>query len=217
MMRASLLAACLSALLALLAGAGCRSASPVFYVMHGDAQRTDPQRTDPPARATMNIVVSPVTVPDSVDRPQIVTRTAGNQIELNEFARWGEPLKTDIARVIAADLGQRLATARVSLFESGASASSVWHVRVDVMSIDSVPGEAVTIDAQWAVRPPGNGAPVLGQTVAREAVEGRDYGALVAAHERALGVISTDIAEVIRAGQATAAPLGAMDSAHATR
>ncbi|MFX1767623.1 PqiC family protein [Paraburkholderia sp. A1RI-2L] len=197
MTRARLLAAGLIALAALLAGAGCRSTSPTFYVMHGDAQRTDPS-----ARATMNIVVSPVTVPDIVDRPQIVTRGAGNQIELNEFARWAEPLKTNIARVIAADLGQRLDTARVTSFETGASAASEWHVRVDVVSIDSVRGEAVTIDAQWVVRPPGKGAPVLGQTVAREAVDGRDYGALVAAHERALGVISTDIAEVIRRGAA---------------
>ncbi|WP_213302671.1 PqiC family protein [Paraburkholderia sacchari] len=197
MIRVRVLVACLFVLLALLAGAGCRSSSPTFYVMHGDAQRTDP-----PARATMNIVVSPVTVPDIVDRPQIVTRGAGNRIELNEFARWAEPLRTNIARVIAADLGQRLATARVSLFEAGASAASAWHVRVDVVSIDSVPGEAVTIDAQWSVRPPGNGAPVLGQTVAREAVDGRDYGALVAAHERALGVISTDIAATISTGQA---------------
>ncbi|MFX1675547.1 PqiC family protein [Paraburkholderia sp. A2WS-5] len=195
MTRARLLAAGLIALAALLAGAGCRSTSPTFYVMHGDAQRADPS-----ARATMNIVVSPVTVPDIVDRPQIVTRGAGNQIELNEFARWAEPLKTNIARVIAADLGQRLDTARVTSFETGASAASEWHVRVDVVSIDSVRGEAVTIDAQWVVRPPGKGAPVLGQTVAREAVDGRDYGALVAAHERALGVISTDIAEVIRRG-----------------
>ncbi|CAB3808692.1 hypothetical protein LMG28688_06824 [Paraburkholderia caffeinitolerans] len=212
MIRANLLAAGLIALVAVFAGAGCRSSSPTFYVLHGDAQRTDP-----PARATMNIVVSPVTVPDIVDRPQIVTRGAGNQIELNEFARWAEPLKTNITRVIAADLGQRLATTRVSLFETGASAASEWHVRVDVMSIDSVPGEAVTIDAQWAVRAPGNGAPVLGQTVAREAVDGRDYGALVAAHERAIGVISTAIAEAIRSGQAPSAPLGALDSAHATR
>ncbi|NLP60500.1 PqiC family protein [Paraburkholderia sacchari] len=196
MIRARVPVACLFVLIALTAGAGCRSPSPTFYLMHGDAQRTDP-----PARATMNIVVSPVTVPDIVDRPQIVTRGAGNRIELNEFARWAEPLRTNIARVLAADLGQRLATARVSLVEAGASASSEWHVRVDVVSIDSVPGEAVTIDAQWSVRPPGNGAPVLGQTVAREAVDGRDYGALVAAHERALGVISTDIAAAISTGQ----------------
>jgi uncharacterized protein len=195
MTRANVLAACL---IALFAGAACRSSpTPTFYVMHGDAQNSDQ-----PAPATMSVVVSPVTVPDIVDRPQIVTRTSDNGIELNEFARWAEPLKSDIARVIAADLAQRLTTARVSLFDLGVSAPPEWHVRVDIMSIDSVPGDAVTIDAQWAVRPPANGATVLGQTVAREPVAGHDYAALVAAHERALGVISTDIAAAIRAGQA---------------
>ena len=195
MSRANVLAACL---IVLFAAAGCRSSpSPTFYVMHGDVQRTDS-----PGPATTCVVVSPVTVPDVVDRPQIVTRTADNRVELNEFARWAEPLKTDIARVIAADLAYRLTTARVSLFDLGAGAPPEWHVRVDITSIDSVRGDAVTIDAQWAVRPPASGATVLGRTVAREAVDGGDYGALVAAHERALGVISDDIAVVIRAGQA---------------
>ncbi|RQH07022.1 PqiC family protein [Paraburkholderia dinghuensis] len=194
MTRATVLAVCLIALFAI---AGCRSPSPTYYVMHGDAQRADP-----PVPATMTVVVSPVTVPDVVDRPQIVTRTADNRIELNEYERWAEPLKTDIARVIAADLAQRLTTARVSLYDLGAGAPPEWRVRVDIMSIDSVPGDAVTIDAQWAVRPPASGTTVVGKTVAREPVDGKDYGALVAAHERALGVISTDIAAAIRAGQA---------------
>ncbi|WP_233873311.1 PqiC family protein [Paraburkholderia adhaesiva] len=193
MTRATVLAACVIGLVAI---AGCRSPVATYYVMHGDAQHADS-----PVPATMSVVVSPVTIPDVVDRPQIVTRTADNRIELNEFARWAEPLKADIARVIAADLAQRLNTARVSLYDLGAGAPPEWRVRVDIMSIDSVPGDAVTIDAQWAVRPPDSGATVLGKTVAREPVEGKDYAALVAAHERALGVISTDIAAAIRAGQ----------------
>jgi hypothetical protein len=41
-----------------------------------------------------------VTVPDVVDRPQFVTRAGLNQVTINEFARWGEPLKGEIARVI---------------------------------------------------------------------------------------------------------------------
>ncbi|CAG9201227.1 conserved exported hypothetical protein [Paraburkholderia tropica] len=195
MMRARARAGGLIASLALLASAGCSSPTPVFYSMHGDARMSEAS-----VPATMSIVVSPVTVPDLVDRPQMVTRTADNRIELNEFARWAEPLKTDIARVIAADLSQRLATARVSVLDTGAGGLPQWYVRVDIVSIDSVPGDAVTIAAQWTVRPPAKGAALLGRSVAREPVGGRDDGALVAAHERALGAISEEIAAAIRAG-----------------
>ncbi|WP_322007335.1 PqiC family protein [Paraburkholderia tropica] len=194
-MRATARTGCASALIALLACAGCGSPTPDFYAMHGDA-RMDAA----PVAATMCIVVSPVTVPDLVDRPQIVTRTADNRIDLNEFARWAEPLKADIARVIADDLAQRLATARVSVFDACAGALPQWSVRVDIVGIDSVPGDAVMIAAQWAVRPPAKGAIVFGRSLAREPLDSHDYGALVAAHERALGTISSEIAAAIRAG-----------------
>ena len=146
----------------------------------------------------LHVVVSPVTIPDLVDRPQIVTRGPGNQVSLDEFERWGEPLKSDIARVIAADLGALLGSERVSVFESGSSVPPVWRVRVDVMRFDSMPGDAVTVDAQWTVWPPKKSAPVLGHSLEHEPVQGQGYDALIAAHDRALAAVSRDIASAIR-------------------
>jgi uncharacterized lipoprotein YmbA len=153
----------------------------------------------------MDVVVGPVTVPDMVDRPQIVTRNPDNTIEMNEFARWAAPLKSDIGRVIAADLAQRLGTAHVSTVDLGAARPPVWRVRVNIMRFDSVPGDSVTIEAQWAVRPPGHAATALGHTLAHEPVASHEYGALVDAHDRALATISADIAAAIRADQTSAA------------
>jgi len=76
-----------------LLGACGRSATASFYTL-------GPDRTlGPLTPATpVNVVVSPVTVPDILDRPQIVTRLGSNQVTLDEFARWGQPLKGGIAR-----------------------------------------------------------------------------------------------------------------------
>ena len=49
-------------------------------------------------------MVGPVTVPELVDRPQMVTRVSDNEVAVNEFARWGESLKSNIPRVIASNL-----------------------------------------------------------------------------------------------------------------
>ena len=70
---------------------------------------------EPPAAAqgAPSIAVGPVTVPDLVDRPQIVVRGGPNQVHIVEQARWAEPLRSAIARVVAAnlaaELGMRLA------------------------------------------------------------------------------------------------------------
>ena len=173
---------------------GCGSSPTArFYTLNPDASLTSAENSVP-----LRVVVNPVTIPDLVDRPQIVTRGAGNQVSLDEFARWAGPLKGDIARVIAADLGALLGSERVSVFDSGSDVPPVWRVRVDVMRFDSMQGTAVTVEAQWTVWPPEKGAPVLGRSLEREPVQGQGYDALVAAHDRALAAVSRDIASAIR-------------------
>jgi uncharacterized protein len=202
----TLSAAAMAVICAIGALAGCSSPAPTFYALRADDEGGNTAGTTPGARpddATMDVVVGPVTVPDMVDRPQIVTRNADNTIEMNEFARWAAPLKSDVGRVIAADLALRLSTARVSTVDLGATTPPVWHVRVDIMRFDTVPGDSVTVEAQWVVRPPGHRARALGHTVAHEPVASHDYGALVDAHDRALAAISEDIAAAIRADHAS--------------
>jgi hypothetical protein len=190
MMRTILLVA--AVLVAGLLG-GCGSTpNSSFYTLSPDATLASTG-----APASVHVVISPVTVPDLVDRPQIVTRVADNQVAINEFARWAGPLKSDIARVIAADIGELLGSERVSVFDS-AGAAPAWRVRVDVMRFESMPGDAVTIEALWAVLPPGKSTSVMGHSLEHEPVEGQGYDALIAAHDRALAAVSRDIASAIR-------------------
>jgi uncharacterized lipoprotein YmbA len=179
--------------MALVALAGCKSPNSSFYTLSPDASL---ERTGTPLQTA--VVVGPVTVPELVDRPQLVTRVSDNEVALNEFARWGEPLKSGIARAIAADLGQLLGTGRVSVFGQAALVQETCRVRVDIVRFDSVPGDAVTIDAQWVVRVPGKPLPLSGHTVVREPVASASNDALVAAHSRALAAVSRDIAAAIR-------------------
>ncbi|CAG4893630.1 hypothetical protein R69919_03619 [Paraburkholderia gardini] len=145
------------------------------------------------------MVIGPVTIPDIVDRPQIVTRVDANEVEINEFARWAQSLKGGIARVIAADLGALLNSQQVSVFEGWDDPLTTWRVRLDVVNFESVPGRDVTVDVQWAVRPPGKTRPVLGHSVAHEVISGPGYEPIVAAHDRALASVSRDIAAVVLA------------------
>ncbi|MGU7768601.1 PqiC family protein [Burkholderia sp. MR1-5-21] len=180
----------------LLAGllVGCGSSPTArFYTLSPDATLTGAG-----AAAPVHVVVSPVTVPEVVDRPQIVTRAAGSRVDIDEFARWAEPLKTDIARVIAADIGMLLGSTQVNVFDSGVGATPAWRVRVDVMRFESLSGDSATIEALWVIWPPGKAATITGRSVAHEAVQGQGYDALIAAHNRAIAAVSRDIVAAIR-------------------
>ncbi|MEM5382285.1 PqiC family protein [Paraburkholderia phymatum] len=173
--------------------AACGSPRSNFYTLSSDATL---ESTGAPLSVT--VVVGPVTVPELVDRPQLVTRVSGNEVKLNEYARWGEPLKSGVADVIASDLSRLLGSQRVSVSSQTVAGTEACRVRVDIVRFDSMPGEAVAIDALWTVRLAGQKALLTGRSTVREQVQGADEAALVAAHSRALASVSRDIAEAIR-------------------
>jgi uncharacterized protein len=100
--------------------------------------------------------------------------------------------------VIAADLSRLLGSPRVSVSSQTVAGTDQFRVRVDVVQFDSMPGDAVAIDALWTVRVEGRKTLITGRSTVREPVQGADDAALVAAHSRALASVSRDIAAAIR-------------------
>jgi uncharacterized protein len=184
--------ACLGVVAAVMLAA-CSSPRANFYTLSAD-----PALESTGAALPVSVVVGPVTIPDLVDRPQMVTRVTGNEVRLNEYARWGEPLRNGVAGVIAADLTRLLGSPRVAASSQSAADADACRVRVDIVQFDSMPGEAVAIDALWTVRVAGRSALLTGRSTVREPVQGAGDAALVAAHSRALASVSRDIAAAIR-------------------
>jgi len=181
-------------MLAAAALSGCASSPKShFYTLSSGAAL---ERSN--AKAQYSVAIGPVTVPDIVDRPQIVTNIAANQVQIAEQARWAGPLKSQISLVIAANLMQLLDGAYVYVYPQNVSPNSDYQVLVEVQRFDSTLGDAVTVEALWAVRPAQGGAAKNGRSAVREPTNGNSYDALVAAYSRALTAVSRDIAEAIR-------------------
>jgi uncharacterized lipoprotein YmbA len=173
---------------------GCASSLEAkFYALSARAPQERVQTAAP-----VNIAIDSVRVPALVDRPQFVVRIDATQVKIDEFARWAEPLKGQIANVLAADLAQSVPGALVSGSAQWAGDAPTYHVSVDVQSFESALGETATIAALWTVRPPKQGAAVNGRTIVHEPASGQGYDALVDAHSRALATVSSDIAGAIR-------------------
>lgn len=145
-----------------------------------------------------SVAVGPVTLPELVDRPQMVVRVATNQVKIVETHRWAQPLGSEIARVVAGDLGKLLSNARVSSHAENASANADYRVLIDVQRLDAALGDAVTIEAQWELRSRADGKRLVGRSHVRQAVGGPGYDSLVAAHADVLESVSRDIAQAIQ-------------------
>jgi len=177
----------------ILSVAGCGTTpDPVFYTLNTGG-------APPAGTSSLSVVVGPVTLPDAVDRPQLVVSANENRVKIEEFHRWAEPLKTEIPRVIAAHLGRLLGTSSTGSSSQLAIAEPDYRVLIDVQRFDSR-SERVAVDALWTVRA-RSGSARTGHTRVVETVSGTGYDALVAAHSRALATVSKEIGETIQALQ----------------
>jgi uncharacterized protein len=176
--------------------AGCASAPSRFYTLNATA------KADGAPAATCSVIVGPVFIPASVDRPQFVVTTAPNRVEVDEFNRWAAPLGDSIARVVSANLCVLLGTPQVASAPMP-DFGPAWRVAIHVEQFESVRGAGkqngeVLLDALWTVRDSSGQGLYSGHTTAREPAQGDGFAVLAAAHSRALAKLSGDIAGAIR-------------------
>ena len=198
-------ACCLAGLAAVATNlAGCASSSDErFYTLSetsfGEARASDAATSATssavPRGATgpLRIVISAVTVPDLVDRPQIVTRDSANRVNVSERNQWAEPLKSAIGRIVAARLAETLAPARVAAYPQSSIADPDLRITIDVQRLDAIPGGQAVIDALWSVRRSSDGMIRPGRTLATRQVDGVGYEEAVRAWSAALQDVSRDI------------------------
>lgn len=187
--------AALIAVLLLLSG--CSSTeSPRFYLLNPLPEGVGSGR--PISEPCVSLGIGPVRLPEYLDRPQIITRGAGNELVLAQFDRWAEPLSDTFPRVLAENLSRLLCTRTVSLYPWRPSMPHDYRLEVEVIRMDGTPGEVVRLETWWSL----SGGPEKKILVARqsrfiEPAQGRDYEAFVQAHNRAITSLCRDIAGAI--------------------
>lgn len=175
--------------------AGCGTSPPArFYTLSATAA---PPAAPPPTSALL-VAVGPVTVPSLVDRPEFVVSAGPNELRIDDFNRWAAPLQDTLSRAIAENLVVLLGTPRVILFPQALATDPDYRVAVEIRTFESQPGTATVLDAVWTVRRAKDGKTQTGRTSARETVASSSYEALAAAHSRAVGRLSQDVAAAIR-------------------
>jgi hypothetical protein len=141
------------------------------------------------------VAVMPVAVPASIDRPQIVTRTAENQLSLSEYNRWAGSLKEDIGRTLVQNLNDLLRSRPVSVLPETLAADPRYLISVTVNRLDGRLGEAVWLNAAWTLRDQSiRRTLTIRSFVLEEKVSGPGYADLVAATSRAVEALSREIA-----------------------
>lgn len=197
-------------LLALLLG-GCADTPPTrFYVLSAMSDQAAPA----PGKG-IAIGIGPVTLPQYLNRPQIVTRIGGNRLDFAEFDQWGGDLNDNVTRVLAANLSSLLKTDRVSHYPWKDEAPIDVQVTIDVASFERDADGSSVLTAYWSVVDPHEGeVKLMRRSSYRDSGEAagpvataqpstgpggqtQPYDAVVSGMSRNLEALSRDIASAI--------------------
>jgi uncharacterized lipoprotein YmbA len=195
-------------LTAMLSGCFGTSAPTRFYTL-SPQEKTG--RSNTPGLKTV-VTVGPVQIPGYLDRRQIVTRTGQNEIVLAEFDHWGSAFDAEIMDALIADISARLAPAKVAVLPWRSTRPTGLHtayrIPVIITRFEGTRGETVVLNATWTVLMTEEGQEknlFARESTITEEVKGKSYGDLVAAMERAVGKLGTEIADrvgpVVRKGE----------------
>lgn len=175
-------------------GSGCFGSKPTRFYMLSSVGPTSGTAVESTG-ASRVIAVGPVSIPDYVDRPQIVVRESANQIRLAGFDNWAGSPSDMIGRVLLEDLSAQMPGDHVVAFPQGGAAVFDYRVAVQISRFDvSAAGEAV-VAASWRVWDrAGTKTRLTASTTTRAESLGSTYQDRVAALSQAVADLGTDIA-----------------------
>jgi uncharacterized lipoprotein YmbA len=171
--------------------AACAQPNKSFYVLTASGPV--------PSGGGVGIGVGPVSLAEYIDRPNLVTQQAPNQLAVAEDHRWAGDLSASIARVVAANLGRNLNTGNVRTYPWLRDDEIRYQVTLDVRQLHSEADGYALIEAGWRVYQLPERRLVASRTFTdREALETDGYNASVAAQSRLVGRLSDHIAASLR-------------------
>ena len=179
--------------------AGCAS-SPAssFYILSPLPEAKARQETL--VEGGVSLGIGPVTLPDYMDRPQMVSGIVGaGRIEVDEYQRWGGSLRADIVNTLGENLAHLLGTSRVVILPAEVKLPVQYRLVVDILRFEADSDGQALLKARWAlIDPSAEVALAMRESSFRQPFAKADPDAQVAALSAALGDLSNEVAETIR-------------------
>jgi uncharacterized protein len=148
-------------------------------------------------RRELEIGLGPVKFPAYLARPEIVTRSSPNKVDLSDINRWAEPIDKNFVTVLGQNLTMLLG-AHVTTFPWYRPANLDCQITVDITRFDTDSHGTAQIIGRWEIKDPNNGDVLnSGEINLSDPVQSGETPA--ATLSRALGDLSVQLAGPVRA------------------
>ena len=178
---------------------GCASTPPTRFFVLSSSPNFEKVRNREGGHC-FAIGIGPVKLPEYLNQAEIVTRITQNELRVDEFAQWAEPLEDNISRALAENLSSLLCTRSIAIFPWKGGIPIDYRIDVQVIQMDGMLGKNALLDMTWSITDGTDRKKlplITKRSTYREPKGGGDYGTFVSAQSRNLASLSREIAETI--------------------
>jgi len=149
---------------------------------------------------SLSVEVASLHLPQYLERPQIVTRSSKNRLELAEYRQWGGNLRKNMMRVLAQNLSRLLATPHIAIYPYRPTISPDFRVELEVMHFERDSDGQVRLSAQWRLSSGKDRKPLttrITDLASPVSHKGTDFEHTVSAMSKLFGELSQIIGSAI--------------------
>jgi uncharacterized lipoprotein YmbA len=174
----------------ILAGCTTFSAQPDpsrFFTLSPHSQGEESTEKRPNRAPAISLGIGPVSLPAYLDRQEIVTRVAQNQVRLSGYDRWAEPLEEGVGRVVSQNVASILRAERITSYPWPIDRKPLYQVELEVLRFETNNAHEAQVAARWTVRHTGK----------KDLVRYRDTRLSRPAHERSTAASVAALSDVL--------------------
>ncbi|MCK5901855.1 MAG: membrane integrity-associated transporter subunit PqiC [Cocleimonas sp.] len=148
-------------------------------------------------KTTLRIGVGPLQIPRLLNRPHIVSRHQGNEINISERHQWGGAYKEELIQAITDNLSAQLKTDSIEQYPWKFAFKPHYQIRINIERFDGERAKRVTLKARWRILK-RNKEIFVKQSVITTATTGKSYNDYIKAQSQTLITFSQEITNKIK-------------------
>lgn len=132
----------------LVAGCALQGTTPpsTFYML-----RTTSTEKSTSGLEALAIGIGPVSVAEYLDRPQIVTRTGGVEVIVDQYHRWAGPVREAIVQIVVGEIAIQTGSQKVFSFPWPPATRLDYQLKANVGRFDATETGLARMEVHWGL------------------------------------------------------------------
>jgi len=138
-------------LLSLILFTYCSSSPPIQKYILTPSIEDDVETLSSKSNAEISIGIGNIEFSDYLMRPEMVSFKGSNELNVDQFNRWAEPLEENFERVLIENLSRLIPTDRIYIFPRQEKEPNSFQITIAVREFGMRADSMVVLDARWSV------------------------------------------------------------------